>query len=217
MKPIVRILLIALMLSLGISISYGQINRQVSTKKVYKTKISDVTGPLKIKKVRNKDFKDILVKDISKATNKRMRVAGTYFGKKTQRSWNVTPARAFGSGNLGFSMYSGQLYRRFFFIEQYFRGSEPGAFSGQLDFDARAGRTYLIKFFNEGADNRVYIYAMAGDIPFKVYGQNGSFPILIEAIETGIMKIAISARYREGQEETYPETLPITKITIKEL
>tara|TARA_R110001592_G_scaffold317517_1_gene594413 strand:+ start:15526 stop:16158 length:633 start_codon:yes stop_codon:yes gene_type:complete len=197
-----------------VSGSFAQIGNK---KKVFNSNIADLTGPLPIKKMKERDFKNKLVKDISKVATKEMKVAATYFNKRSQRSWKITPDRAFGSGNLGFSMYSGQLWKQFFLLEGDFRGGEPLAYVSLLTFDARMGRTYLIKITTGGANSSVYIYSMAGSIPFKVYGQNGSYPILIEANESGEMLVAISARYRVGQNERYPEPLPIKEITIDEL
>jgi hypothetical protein len=196
---------------------YGQFNNKINTRDLSNSKISELTGPLLISKSKQRDFKDILVKDISKATTKNMKVAGTYFSKKSQRKWKITPDRPFGSGNLGFSMYSGQLWREYFFIKGHLRGDEPVAYSGHISFDARQGKTYLIKIQNDGANGNVYIRGMAGSTPFKVYGQNGTYPILIEASESGKMQVAISARYRAGQNERYPEAMPVKEIIIDEL
>ena len=112
-----------------VSGSFAQIGNK---KKVFNSNIADLTGPLPIKKMKERDFKNKLVKDISKVATKEMKVAATYFNKRSQRSWKITPDRAFGSGNLGFSMYSGQLWKQFFLLIQW-RAVFPLRYMGKTD------------------------------------------------------------------------------------
>lgn len=209
--------LLVVFLGLGLPVANAQINRKIKTKNIARSNLSDLTGPLPIKKTKERDFKNKLVKDVSKVTTKEMKVAGTYFNKRIQRRWKITPDRAFGAGNLGFAMYSGQLWRQYFFVEGHLRGDEPVAYSGHITFDARQGRVYLIKVTTGDATAQVYINAMAGSTSLKTHGKDGYYPILLQASESGAMKVAVSARYRAGQSERYPEPLLIREITIDEL
>ncbi len=216
MKSIQIILSITLMTLVALP-AHSQLNKKISTKQVSGSKLKNLTTPIPIKRMQERDFKNKLTKDIKKSKVTEMRVPASYLKKPSKKSWKITPARAFGSGNLGFTLYSGQLRRQFFVLEMDFAGRDAVAFVGYLTFDAKKGKTYLIRVTTGGANSSSYIKAVGGGINLNIYGQSGSYPILIEAQETGEMLVAISARHKVGGNERYPDPLPVKEITIDEL
>ena len=213
-----RLLIYLTAFLIGTTCGFGQLNKQVSKKQVSKTKMSNLKVAAPMKKLQERNFKNKLAKDIKKSKVTEMRVPASYLNKPRKKSWKITPAKAFGAGNLGFTLYSGQLRRENFILTKDFIGTEPIAFVGHLSFDAQKDRTYLVRVTSSGPADGSYINAVASDNgTLKVYKQNGAFPILLVAQESGKMLVAISALHKRGGSERYPSPLPIKEIVIDEL
>lgn len=201
---------------LCLCIGYSQINTNANTGYSLGGKTGIVTKAVPLKRIAQKVFKDQKLSQLRKSSILKMEVPKSYLSRPTQKSWKITPGRAFGRSNLGYTLWSGQLWRNEFLVERRFLGREPMTWVSMLEFPATKNKTYLIRINSRGCSSNRYIY-MAASPTLKVHGSNGSYVALVEAEETGTLRLGISAMHTVGGNERYAETLVIQSIEIDEL
>ena len=203
-------------LCLSVAVNYAQINRNVNTGDTFNKNMKEITGTISINKISDLDYKNIKVSQVSSSNTPKIVIPRDYMSKPGKKTWKITPARAFGTGNLGLTVWSGQLWKSGFIIERDFVNRNPVLFVANIDFDARSGKEYIVSINSRGAGSSSYIYSVAGGT-VKVYGQDGSYKLLVRAQQSGKMTLPISARHKVGGNERYPETFQIQDIVINEL
>ena len=195
---------------------HGQLNNKVKTGNVLNNKNMKLTSAIPIKKISERDYKNIRISSVDLSKTLEVVVPKEYLKKQPKKTWKITPSRAFGTGNLGLRFFQGQLSREAFWIERDFVQGREIFYVAAITFDAQRGKNYLIQFKVNGVNSSSYIYAGAGG-DVKIYGQNGSFILLVKAEEAGKMSIPFSARHSVGGNERYPKPLLVREVTIDEL
>jgi hypothetical protein len=209
--------LIAVVFIFSMTSLTAQLNKKVNTGNVLSSKQMDISVAIPIKKINERDYKNLKLSDVNVSKIREITVPMDYLKKTSKKTWKITPDRAFGEGNLGLRFFQGQLSREAFWIERDFVQGRAIFYVATLTFDGKKGNNYLIRIKVNGVSSNSYIYMGGGSSELKVHGQNGSFILLVKAEESGKMSIPLSARHTVGGNERYPDPLLVREIVINEL